>query len=101
VISPAECQYPKCDQEATVPAPSDADFPFREVSKSIHVSAEKLSDTLNTGLYGPKIPSRFASWERRNLENLAEELVAELNETKEELRAALKHWRKAVKDSTK
>lgn len=49
----------------------------------------------------PRIPSRFASWERRNLECLAEELVAELNETKEELRAALKHWRKAVKDSTK
>jgi hypothetical protein len=49
----------------------------------------------------PRIPSRFASWDRRNLENLAEELVAELNETKEELRAALKHWRKAVKDSTK
>lgn len=49
----------------------------------------------------PRIPSRFASWDRRNLERLAEELVAELNETKEELRAALKHWRKAVKDSTK
>lgn len=53
------------------------------------------------GDFRPKIPSRFASWERRNLECLAEELVAELNETKEELRAALKHWRKAVKDSTK
>ena len=49
----------------------------------------------------PRIPSRFASWERRNLERLAEELVAELNETKEELRVALKALRKSVKDCDK
>jgi hypothetical protein len=53
------------------------------------------------GDFRPKIPSRFSTWDRKNLENLAEELVAELNETKEELRVALKGWRRMVKDTNK
>ena len=58
---------------------------------------------MNTEPYAPPahIPSRFASWERRNLERLAEELVAELNATKEELRVPLKAYRKSVKDCDK
>jgi hypothetical protein len=43
-----------------------------------------------------RTPSKFASWDRRNLEDLAEKLVAELNETKGELALALKFWRKEV-----
>jgi hypothetical protein len=41
-------------------------------------------------------PSRFATWDRASLEKLAEELSAELIETKGELALALKFWRKEV-----
>jgi RNA-binding protein YhbY len=43
------------------------------------------------------LPSRFASWDRASLEKLAEELTAELIETKGELAIALKFWRNEVK----
>ena len=49
----------------------------------------------------PKMPSRFASWERANLEKLAEDLMAELKATQEDFRAAMDLWRQAIKEQMK
>lgn len=40
--------------------------------------------------------SKFATWERANLERLAEKLEQELLETQMDLQFALSNWRKAV-----
>ena len=71
-----------------------------ELAAEINAAAKADRTPMPPDIYGVN-RTRFASWDRINLERLAEELVAELNETKEELRAALKHWRMAVKDCSK
>jgi hypothetical protein len=71
-------------------------YPPAAAQASQQHSPQHTEDDVMAGLILKGSGSRFSTWNRESLEKLAEDALAELDATREELAVALKGWRNTL-----